>query len=81
MEKIARESWVAFYNRGFVAWTQIRRLDFPLPLASAPQTPGVYPLRYTYPSNEQTLNGASYTSASAAIGGDLQGTALFWDVN
>lgn len=80
LEKIARESWLAFYNRGFVAWTQIRRLDFPLPLAAAPQD-GVYPARMTYPVNEQTLNGTNYTQAAAAIGGDDAGTKLFWDVN
>jgi hypothetical protein len=80
LEKIARESWVAFYNRGFVAWTQIRRMDFPLPLAAAPQD-GVYPVRYTYPVNEQTLNGANYTSAASTIGGDLSSTHIFWDVD
>jgi len=80
MDKIARESWLAFYNRGFVAWTQIRRLDFPIPLAAAPQD-GVYPARMTYPVNEQTLNGTNYTEASQAIGGDDAGTKIFWDVN
>jgi hypothetical protein len=80
MEQIARESWLAFYNRGFVAWTQIRRLDFQLPLAAAPQD-GNYPIRYTYPINEQTLNGTNYTSASNAIGGDHSDTPIFWDVN
>lgn len=80
LEKIARESWVSLYNRGFVAWTTIRRLDFPLPIAAAPQD-GVYPIRYTYPVNEQTLNGANYTSAASAIGGDQSDTPIFWDVN
>lgn len=80
MEKIARESWVAFYNRGFVAWTQIRRLDFPLPLAASPED-GNYPIRYSYPINEQTLNGANYTSAAATMGGDLSASPIFWDVN
>jgi hypothetical protein len=80
MEKIARESWVAFYNRGFLGWTQVRRLNFPLPIAAAPQD-GVYPVRCTYPVNEQTLNGTSYTAAAAAIGGDKAGTHLFWDVD
>lgn len=78
MEKIARESWVSFYDRGFVAYTQIRRLDFPLPIAASPAN-GIYPLRYTYPVNEQTLNGTSYTAAASAIGGDTQATHIFWD--
>ena len=45
MDQIARESWLAFYNRGFVAWTQIRRLDFPLPISAEPAD-GHYPIRY-----------------------------------
>jgi hypothetical protein len=80
MEKIARESWVSFYNRGFVAYTQVRRLDFPLPLAASPAN-GNYPVRYTYPINEQTLNGTSYSAAAAAIGGDASSTHIFWDIN
>lgn len=80
MDQIARESWLAFYNRGFVAWTQIRRLDFPLPLSAEP-VDGHYPIRYTYPINEQTLNGANYTSAASAIGGDVSDNPIFWDVN
>ncbi len=80
MDQIARESWLAFYNRGFVAWTQIRRFDFPLPLSAEP-VDGHYPIRYTYPINEQTLNGANYTSAASAIGGDVSDNPIFWDVN
>lgn len=80
VEKITRESWVAFYSRGFVAWTQIRRLDFPLALSAAPQD-GHYPIRYTYPVNEQTLNPTSWSAAASAIGGDVSDTPIFWDVN
>jgi len=36
------------------------------------------PLRFTYPVFEQTLNGASYTEAAAAIGGDDLTTRLFF---
>jgi len=39
------------------------------------------PMRYTYPGNEQPLNGANYTSAAANIGGDVVQTPIFWDVN
>jgi hypothetical protein len=39
-----------------------------------------YPNRYTYPVLEQTLNGASYSAASSAIGGDAAETKLFFDL-
>ncbi len=82
-EKIGTQAWISFYLRGYVAWTEWRRLDFPaMNLPPAPQTEDQgFPYRYTYPSNEQTLNGANYTKAASAIGGDKLITKLYWDVN
>jgi hypothetical protein len=76
--KIGTQQWIAYYNRGFEAWTEWRRLDIP-ELTPAIDALSVIPLRYTYPIAEQTLNGANYTSASAAIGSDDVATKLFWD--
>jgi len=76
--KIGTQKWFALYNRGFEAWTEWRRLDVPV-LLPAVDALSVIPLRYTYPIAEQTLNGANYTSASDAIGGDDVATKLFWD--
>jgi hypothetical protein len=82
-EKIAFQSWLASFNRGFNAWTTWRRLDFPvLPPPPSPATEdGSVPVRFPYPVNEQTLNGANRAAAAAAIGGDKMITKLFWDVN
>jgi hypothetical protein len=79
-EKIGRQKWLALYNRGFEAWTEWRRFDYPLLVAPPDnQTNGIVPVRLTYPISEQTLNGASYRAASAKIGGDEVGTKLFFD--
>jgi len=80
-QKIGMQSWIAFYNRGFAGYTQFRRLDWPALQPAASPVDGVFPTRYTYPINEQTLNGTNYTNAAAAIGGDLSDTRIFWDVN
>ncbi|MCK5846455.1 MAG: SusD/RagB family nutrient-binding outer membrane lipoprotein [Bacteroidales bacterium] len=82
-EKIGFQSWLAAFNRGFIGYTTMRRLDF----HTFPQPPqaktddGSLPLRFTYPVDEQTLNGANHEAASAAIGGDNMLTKLFWDAN
>lgn len=77
-EKIATQSWLASYSRGLIGWTTWRRLDFPA--FNAPAITGnPFPYRYTYSSVEQTLNGANYTAAAAAIGGDNQQSKIFWD--
>ncbi len=81
LQKIARQSWIASFNRGFIGWTTWRRLDYPI--LNPP--PGVnysnIPVRMIYPINEQTLNGDNYKAASTAIGGDVLTTKLFWDIH
>jgi len=79
-QKIGTQSWVANYTRGIEAYTTWRRLDFPI--LNLPEDATKYsdiPVRFTFPINEQTLNAANYKSASAAIGGDLITTKIFWD--
>jgi hypothetical protein len=83
-EKIGTQAWVAYYNRGFEAWTTWRRLDFPTlvaPANAASAAEGEVPKRFTYPVLEQTLNGSNYASAGSAIGGDKLKTHIFWDVH
>ena len=59
---------------------EIRRLDQPIIAAPIGAKSG-FPTRLSYPQNEQTLNGANYTAAASAIGGDVVTTKLFWDKN
>lgn len=77
-QKIGTQKWLASYNRGFVAWTEWRRLDYPALKPGANALTGI-PVRYTYPVSEQNLNKANFTSAASAIGGDKISTKLFWD--
>lgn len=77
-EVIGTQAWLALYNRTFAAWLSVRRLDYPL--LTEPFSPDSgFPVRYTYPAQEQTLNTTSYNAAAAAIGGDAPETRLFWD--
>ena len=79
-QKIGEQKWLGLYNRGFEAWTSWRLLDFPVLVAPADAKTDI-PVRLTFPVVEQTLNGANYTAAAAAIGGDAVTTKLFWDKN
>ncbi len=80
-EKIGTQKWLALYDRGFDAWTEWRRLDFPRLNVPAGKTYGDIPVRFTYPIKEQNLNTTKYTEAAAAVGGDKVTTKLFWDKN
>lgn len=79
-QKIATQEYIALYNRGFDAWTLVRRLDYPELQAPTNALSG-FPVRFTYPILEQNINTTNYNAASAAIGGDVVTTKLFWDVN
>jgi hypothetical protein len=82
-EAIGTQAWLAMYTRGFIGYTFWRRLDYPSVLIMPPSPPtGVtsIPVRFTYPTNEQTLNATNYEAASTAIGGDEMSTKLFWDI-
>ena len=82
-QKIGVQKWYALYNRGWEAWVEWRRLDYPklLPPTGGNAPDGLaIPLRIIYPINEQQLNGDNRKAASDAIGGDLATTKLWWDV-
>ena len=80
-QKIGTQAWLAYFERGFTAWTTYRRLDFPVLVAPTLHVEGIdkVPTRYTFAVSEQTLNFTNYTAAAAKIGGDSPLTKLFWD--
>lgn len=80
IQKIATQKYIALYNRGVEAWTEYRRLDYPV-LNTVPSPLGDFPIRYSYPVNEQNLNQKNWEAAAKAIGGDEVTTQVFWDVN
>lgn len=78
LQKIARQKYIALFNRGLEAWTEYRRFDYPV-FNKPPVANGDFPIRYTYPNSEQTSNGTNYTAAASAIGGDVVTNKVFWD--
>ena len=80
-EKIGTQAWIALFNRGFDAWTEWRRLDYPVLLpptgGNAPAGLSI-PVRLIYPPTESSLN-ANYAEAATAMGGDVVTFKIFWD--
>ncbi|MGC8751687.1 SusD/RagB family nutrient-binding outer membrane lipoprotein [Hydrotalea sp.] len=76
-QAIGLQQYIAYYMRGFDAWTSIRRLYYPaMAVPGSPKSP--FPWRYTYPANEATANGPSYQAAKTAMGGDAVTIKLWW---
>lgn len=78
IQKIARQKWISLYMHPYHEWVDMRRLDYPVLPLPAGAVSG-FPNRLYYPTGEQTVNGANYTQAAAAVGGDKVETKLFWD--
>jgi hypothetical protein len=78
LQAIAKQQYLALYNRGYDAWTVNRRLDYPV-LIPPPNAISDFPVRFTYPNKEQQINSSNYQAASTAIGGDLVTTKLWFD--
>ena len=83
-QKIGTQKWIALNNRGWDAWVEWRRLDFPTLLPpSGPSIPNELkiPTRMIFPVNEQTVNTASWSTAAARYDSDSPDSKLFWDAN
>ncbi|WP_348810733.1 SusD/RagB family nutrient-binding outer membrane lipoprotein [Flavobacterium maritimum] len=81
-KSIGTQKWIAFFGQGLDAFTEWRRLDYPV-LTAGPATvlDGQIPLRFFYPGTEQSLNGVSYQAAVSVQGKDLLTTKLWFDAN
>lgn len=80
-KQIITEKWVAGYLKGWEAWNDWRRTDFPTltPAVDAVDTRGI-PTRQGYPTNEASLNTVNYNAAVAAMGGsDNNYVKVWWD--
>ncbi|WP_343673386.1 SusD/RagB family nutrient-binding outer membrane lipoprotein [Chitinophaga sp.] len=80
-KSIGEQKWLALFGEGLEGFAEWRRLDYPvLKPAYAGVLDGKIPLRLTYPSAEQALNGANYKAAVAHQGADQLITRLWFDV-
>lgn len=81
-QKIGEQAWIAYFNRGFEAWTSYRRLDYPV--LSAPTITfnnlKEVPKSYPYPTRDVLINSTNVKAAIAKSGGTNEGiTKVFWD--
>jgi hypothetical protein len=76
-QKIGTQAWIAFYNRAWDAWTETRRLSYPV-LPVPDKAVSTFPYRFTYPVAETNVNSVNVEAAAQAIGGDVRTTKLFF---
>lgn len=83
-QKIGYQQWIAYANRGWDAWTSIRRLGYPnIDVINPPVgAQGNLPRRFTYPGAEETSNPTNWAAAVTAVNGgsaDVVSTNLWWN--
>jgi hypothetical protein len=79
LEQIGTQKWIALYGQGFEAWTEYRRTGFPVLQGAVDAQFNEVPSRLTYPTLEQSLNGANWSTQVATMsGGDLLTTSIDW---
>lgn len=80
-EKIGIQKYLSLYARGFEAWSTWRLLDYPNTMNRPDVSQEAVPRRYLYGNDDADVNGSNYDAASAAMGGDLKSSRVFWDIN
>ncbi len=78
---INTQYWIVCLRNGTEAFANFRRSGFPAlsPNLFNNNLSGGFARRLSYPDAEASANGANYSAAAAAIGGDNLTSRVFWD--
>jgi hypothetical protein len=79
-KSIGIQKYISLYGRGFESWSSWRLLDFPNTMSRPDVSQESVPRRYLYGNSDTDINGDNYDAASAAMGGDLKSSRVFWDI-
>lgn len=81
LEQIATQNYLALFCQGVEAWTEWRRTGFPALTPAVDNSlpdPNMMPVRYTYPTIEESVNKDSYNAAVANQGANALTTKVWW---
>ena len=79
-EMIGTQKWIALYNQGIQAWSEWRRLDYPVLSPGPGAAISQIPTRRAYSTDEYSTNIVNVTEAVERMGGsDLFTVKVWWD--
>ena len=83
LQQIGNQRWAHLFLNGYEGWAEWRRTGFPNFIAPAPNNNGApIPRREGYPTQERSINSASYNSAVGSFphgGADDLNARVWWD--
>ncbi len=77
LRKIGTQKWIALFFNGLEAWFDWRRTNIPVLIPAEDNLP----VRFIYPTAEQSLNPANRDEAVSRQGPDDLNTRVWWDVD
>lgn len=81
MEQVQLQNWIGLFMNGSEAWSHWRRTGVPDLQPGPDLTLSRIPVRFTYPTLEQSLNKVNYDAAVARQGADVLTTTVWWQTN
>jgi hypothetical protein len=82
LAQIQLQQWIGLYMNGSEAWAHVRRTNVPALKPGPDLTVSRIPVRFSYPSLEQSLNNTNLQAAVSRQGGGLDlVTSLWWMKN
>jgi Starch-binding associating with outer membrane len=81
IDQIYLQNWIGLFMSGSEAWSLVRRTGVPNLTPGPDLTLSRIPVRFTYPTLEQSLNLANYQAAVSRQGADELTTTVWWQVN
>lgn len=81
LRQIQLQQWIGLYMNGSEAWSHVRRTGVPALQAGPDLTLSRIPVRFTYPTLEQSLNLTNYQAAVSRQGADDLTTPLWFMPN
>ena len=79
-QTIATEKWLALYMQGEEAWSEWRRLDYPVLARATDALTGTgIPVRLGYGAYTASANKANHDAAVAKVSGYSQDSKVWWD--
>ena len=81
MNDIYLQKWISLWMNAAEAWAHVRRTDVPDLAMGDDYTLSRLPVRFKYPSNEQSTNNANLMAAVSRQGGLVLTDLVWWDVN
>jgi hypothetical protein len=84
LELVATQRWIALFPNGVQAFSVYRRTGYPKVIETYELEDTAYPglgvpLRFPYPTDEETRNSANLAAAKAGITNDMYSKPVWWD--